>query len=125
VEAFDNLTFRRGLEVSLTRAIEEEIKLRTPLLLAPREEADSVLSGALIAFDESTQVKSETDIVLVNRVTARVRYRWRDRLAGTDIVPQRETSESVRLAGEFVETLHDAVFRELAQRIVQQMEEPW
>ncbi len=125
VEAFDNGTFRRGLEVPLTRAVADEIRLRTPLVLAPREEADSVLSGELVEFSESTQVKTEDDRILLNRVTAEVRFRWRDRLTGRDIVPEQTVQESVRIAESLEETLFGLVFEETAQRIVERMQEPW
>jgi hypothetical protein len=125
VEAFDNETFRRGLEVPLTRAIIEEIKLRTPFTFASREKADSVLSGALVEFTESSYVKSETDRVLINKVTARVRFRWRDRLTGEDIVPGQVVSESARIAEVLEGTLFDLVFEETAQRVVENMQKSW
>ncbi len=125
VEVFDNDTFRRGLEVELTKAVVDEIKLRTPLLLAPRDRADSILSGRLVEFNESTRVKSADDEVLVARMTAKVRFRWRDRLTGVDIVPERTVEESVQIAESLEKTLSELAFRETAQRIVEEMQQPW
>jgi hypothetical protein len=125
VEGFDNQTFRRGLEVPLTRAVVGEIKLRTPLILAPRDRADSILSGELVEFEESTLVKSERDAVLLNRVTATVQFRWQDRLTGADIVRTRVVRESARIAEALEDSVFDRVFEEVAERIVEEMQEPW
>ncbi|MHC4480458.1 MAG: LPS assembly lipoprotein LptE [Planctomycetota bacterium] len=124
IAGFDNRTFRRGLEVPLTRAVTDEIELRTPFLPAPRNQADSILSGELVEFLESSQVKSEDDEVLLDRVTAIVRFRWRDRLTGTDIA-EGTVRESVRISEALEDSLFDQVFREVAQRIVERMQEPW
>lgn len=140
VEFFDNSTFRRDLEPALTRAVVDELKLRTPLLFAPRASADSVLGGELLSVDESTRVKSEDDTVLIRRVSVSVRFFWRDRLTETFIVPPRVVAESVRIApsleqplvsGTFdplvqrAETPFEEVFRQAAQSIVDELEQNW
>jgi hypothetical protein len=125
VEAFDNETFRRGLEVPLSRAVASEIKLRTSLALAPRDEADSVLSGELVDFVQRTRIKSDKDNVLLQRVQAVVRFRWVDRLTGRDIVPPQTVRESARVPVALGESLTDRVFAETARRIVERMEQNW
>ncbi|MFO7959309.1 MAG: LptE family protein [Candidatus Brocadiia bacterium] len=143
VEGFDNETFRRGLEVPLTRAVQDELRLRTPLLFASREEADSVLTGELVAADEESQVKSKRGRILLQRVLVRVRFRWIDRLTGAPIVPEQTVTESVRLPTDVAETgigidgrpvpadlipqeaPFDPAFREVAQLIVERMQHNW
>ncbi len=125
VEFFDNATFRRELEVDLTRAVVAQLKLRTPLAFAPREDADSVLSGELLEFTERTKVKTETDRVLKTQVTAKVRFRWTDRRTGTDLVAQQTVSESVRIVEALEGSVSDLVLREVAESVVEAMEEPW
>ncbi len=143
VAGFDNKTFRRGLEVGLTRAVVDEIKLRTPLLFAPREEADSVLSGELVAASQEASIKSERDRILLENMSVRVRFRWRDRLTGEDIVPEQTVSESTRLPTQLTEAgvgiggpaiaadlvrqeaAFEPVLREVAQRIVEKMQRGW
>lgn len=128
VRVFDNTTYWRGFEVPLTRAIQDEIKLRTPFVLANAADADSVLSGKLVGFDLSTQVKGENDEVLLTRVTATVDFRWEDNLTGAPIVPPQTVRESVR-----VPMLNDPkdpealalIFQEAAQRVVERMQAPW
>jgi len=140
VSFFDNSTFRRGLEVPLTRAVVNEIKLRTPLLIAPREQADSELTGELVDVSERSAVKDEDDRVLLRRVTVRVKFQWRDRLTGQAIVPEQVVVESTRVvpaltsgaaSGKFDVTVqreatpYDAVFQEAAERVVEKMEKAW
>jgi len=140
VAFFDNTTFRRGLEVPLTRAVVNEMKLRTHLLFAPRDEADSLLTGELIEVEERSVVKNEDDRVLRRRVAVKVRFRWTDLLTGEDIVPEQVITESARIVplleglptgGDFDvavqrdATPFDLVFQEAAQRIVERMEKGW
>jgi hypothetical protein len=125
IRVFDNKTFWRGYEVGLTRAVENEIKLRTPLVLGRADSADSILSGELVGLDLNTEVKSKQDQVLITRMNAVVRFQWVDRLTGADIVPPQTVSESVRVAWVTGENAADYLFQEVAQRVVEQMQEPW
>lgn len=135
VEFLGNDTYRRRLEVPLTRYVVGEIKLRTPFLFAPRNEADSVLSGTIVGADVQTPVKDEEDRILLQRATVRVRFRWRDRLTGRDIVPERTVTESARAPlmleeGIFEDSpeqtaIFDLALREAARRIVENMEQSW
>jgi len=143
VQFFDNSTFRRGIEVDLTRAVVNEIKLRTPFVLAPRDRADTVLTGEIVDFDEQAVVKSEENQILLSRARVRVKFRWRDRLTGTDIVPERTVQETVRVGAGTSEaggavllparvqratpdsTAFARLFEKVAQDIVDSMEQSW
>jgi len=135
VQTFGNDTYRRQLEVALTRAVVDEIELRTPLTFAPPDEADSVLSGTIVGADVTTVVKNAKDVVLLQRAHVRVHFRWRDRLTGRDIVPEQDVTESARTAspggGGIFETspeqpaMFDLALREAARRIVENMEQSW
>ena len=54
VAVFDNQTWRRGLEVELTRALVRELTLHTHLRIASKEEADSTLRGELLEFEQDS-----------------------------------------------------------------------
>jgi len=135
VEFFGNDTYRRQLEVSLTRDVVDEIKLRTPLTFAPRQEADSVLSGKIVSADVSTVVKNAKDVVLLQRARVRVHFRWQDRLTGRDIVPEQDVEMTGRTAepggAGIFETapeqpaMFSLALREAARRIVENMEQSW
>jgi len=143
VQFFDNKTFRRELEVEVTKAVVEEIKLRTPFIIAPRDRADSILSGEIVDFRERAQVKSEEDQILLSGATIEVNFRWRDRLTGTDIVPEQKVVASARVAGIAAPTGLEALtpprvqrgtldlapfgrlFQKTAQGVVDNMEKNW
>jgi ABC-type amino acid transport substrate-binding protein len=123
VQGFDNVTWRQGLEVDLTRAIAREITQKTSLRLAARDRADSILSGRLVEFEESAEVRNTEDRILLKEVRLTVEFRWRDRLTGADIVPPRTVSESVRTTP--AEITDGYTFQEVAQRVAQAMESDW
>lgn len=123
VQFMDNRTFRRGLEVDLTRAVADEIKLRTPLLFGSRSNADSVLTGELVDFEEDVAVHDRSGAVLRRGVTLRVRFRWRDRLTGADLVPPAVVEESVRVVRG--ESRSELAVQEAAERIVEKMQAEW
>ena len=125
VPVFDNQTFYRGLETRLTKAVVEEVELHTRLRFAARARADSVLEGELLEYDESVVAKTTMDAILVKKISAKARFRWVDRLTGAPIVRWTEVRESARFAVAIGEPQEERVFRELAQRIVEKMEEPW
>ncbi len=135
VEFLGNETFRRGLEVPLTRAVHEELRLRTPFILAPRSQADSTLTGRIVDADVSTRVKSEKDELLIQRARVRVEFRWVDNLTRRDIVPSQTVAESARVpsvaTGEPFDvsteqsTVFEVALQEAARRIVEKMEQSW
>jgi len=125
VPVFENRTFRRGLEVELTRALVRELTLHTHLRIAPADRADSTLSGELVDFAQETVTKSAQGDILLKRLQATVRFRWRDNLTGRDIVPPQRVveSETVALARAEQPELH--LFRKVAQRLVEKMQREW
>lgn len=135
VKFFDNDTYRRRLEVALTEDIVDEVKLRTPLVFAPRGEADSELSGTIVSADVTTTIKNAKDNVVLQRAQVQVRFRWRDRLTGRDIVPEQVVTESARVpvvseGGVFENSAEQTdifalALREAARRIVENMEQSW
>jgi hypothetical protein len=125
VPVFDNQTFYRGLEVSLTRSVVEEVSLHTRLRFAARLDSDSTLEGELVAYDENPRAKDTEDNILLKSIVATVRFRWVDNLTGREIVPWTTVREPVLRAVAIGEAPEDLVFAEVAQRIVEHMEEHW
>jgi hypothetical protein len=125
IPVFDNQTWYRGLEASLTKALVEEVELHTRLRFAPRGRSDSVLEGGLTDYEEEVVATTTADGILMKRITATVRFRWVDNLTGREIVPWQEVTESALFAVRTGEPQEERVLAELAQRIVEKMEEPW
>ena len=132
VPVFDNKTWYRGLEVQLTRAIVDEVTLHTRLRIAPRDEADTILEGELVSFEQIAAVVSSGQDVQLTRITAAVEFRWVDNLTRREIVQKQTVRETalypLTLAGPPgtpygpPETL---AFRQIAKRIVEKMERNW
>jgi hypothetical protein len=125
VPVFDNHTWYRGIEVELTRAILDEIKQHTNLLIASGADADSTLEGEITDIQLETLTKTEDNVVLLKRITIEVRFRWRDNLTERDILPWQKIVEKTvvpPLPGDSPEALP---FRELARHLVERMEKDW
>ena len=125
VPVFENATFRRGYEKDLTNAVIEELKRFTRLSFAPAGSADSVLTGEIVEVEERVVTKTELDEILEKRISVTVEVRWRDNLTGADLIPARRIREGARVVVALGEDPTARVLRELAQRIVENMQESW
>lgn len=125
VQVFENETWRRGLEVDLTRQLTEEIRLRTPLRIKDEERSDSILTGTLVEFDEDATTQTEDDEILMRTITVTVEFRWVDSLTGRDLVEPVEFTERNTFALARAEPLSQRIFRETAETIVEKMERQW
>jgi len=129
VPIMDNQTFplRRGLEVDLTRELKAELRRRSDLTLrAGPEGADAVLFGTILEFRQGVLVEGADDEVQESGISIRVRIRLirsRDGAVLIDRIIQDHASFS-NLAGETIDTARAEAVREIARRIVPQIE-PW
>ena len=125
VPVFENRTRRRGLEVELTRAVTQELKLHTRLRFASRKRAESILEGELLSFQEHGVTKTRDDEIALITIAARARFRWVDNLTEKDIIPWQVVIENRLYPVTLGESVEEGVFRELAQRIVEKMAKEW
>lgn len=125
VDVFGNDTEYRTLEVELTRRLTEELRQRTSLSIKPKHEADSVLTGSLVDFDQSSQTTTKDDDVLLRRIQVTVEFRWIDNLTGQDLVPPTEFTEQNFFVLSRDEPIAPRVFRDTAETIIEKMERQW
>ena len=125
IPVFNNRTWFRGLEVELTNAVLDEVKLHTRLIIASRQNADSTLEGELLEVKSEALTKTEQDMVVLRGVTVEVRFRWVDNLTGRQIAPWQTVVESTTVGGMPGDPLAERPFAEVAQRIVERMEKDW
>ena len=114
------------MEVDLTARIRNEVVRRTPLKLAPRAEADSVLEAAIIAVVPKTLLRDARDELLVQRVTIQATFTWTDRRSGRALARQRVVSRPTEFNRDLGENFTTAARRSLdyvAERIVEGMQE--
>lgn len=129
VDMFGSKEFRRDLEFQLTEAVKKRIGARTPYRLAPREKADTILSGevleqrqAALAPDfRSRQPREKT-------LTLAVRLQWKDLRNGRLLLDQQVQLQSVDYltqTGETEQFGQERAVDGLAEQIVAKMYEDW
>lgn len=129
VEMFQSKEFRRGIEFQLTEAVRKQIDRATPYKNAPKERADTVLSGEVLEWREATLGHQPlTGQPRQTAGTLAIRYRWQDMRTGKLIVDQPRvvtTMDYVPPIGETAYNARDDAVDRLARKIVAGMETPW
>ncbi|MCI0681123.1 MAG: LPS assembly lipoprotein LptE [Gemmataceae bacterium] len=79
VPIFQNVSFRRGLEFDVTRAVVREIEAKTPYKVVNcREEADTELTGKIINRRKQLVNQNQLGEVRDSEVYLAVELQWRD-----------------------------------------------
>lgn len=129
VEMFQSKEFRRGIEFELTEALRKEIDRTTPYRNAPRERADTLLTGEILEWREQTLGRDFiTNLPRETAATISIRYTWKDLRTGKLLVEQPRfitTVQYVRPAGETAYNAREDATVKAARLIVQSMESPW
>lgn len=129
VEMFQSKEFRRGIEFQLTEAVRKEIDRRTPYRNAPKEKADTIITGEVLEWREATMGRS-FGIALPRETagTLTIRYRWQDMRTGKLLADQPKLSttvEYVRPTGETVYNARDDAAGRMARKVVDGMATSW
>jgi len=125
---FDNRTFRRGLEFSLTEAIKTELLHKSDFRLADRDRADTELTGEIVEVREGVLMEDLNDDIVETSVTVTVDIVWRDLRTGRILLKRQgvtDTAEFIVLRGENIGTATEEAFRDIAERIVDLLEQDW
>jgi len=129
VEMFQSKEFRRGIEFQLSEALRKQIDRATPYKNAPREKADTLLTGEVLEWRESTIGRD----FITNRpretaATLAVRFRWQDMRTGKILVENPTfitTVQYVRPVGETVYNAREDAANKAARKMIQSMETAW
>lgn len=135
VPIFRNETFRRGIELQLTEAVQKQIQLQTPFRLA-KGNADTQLVGRIVSVNKRVPNQTKYDDPRELELSIAVEVTWRDLRSGR-VLAQNQIPVDGRTAHAIVNTsfapeagqslataTQDAV-NQLAQQIVGLMEAPW
>jgi hypothetical protein len=126
---FQSREFRRGIEFQLTEALRKQIDRSTPYRNAPKEKADTILSGEVLEWREGTLGRGFlSDLPRETAGTLVIRYRWQDMRTGKLLVDEPRfvtTVTYVRPVGETVYHARDLAVDQMARRVVETMEAPW
>ncbi len=83
VPVFENITFRRGLEFDLTRAVIREIEAKTPYKVVSGDcAADTELTGRIIALSKNLLNRNQLNEVREAETVLAVEIVWRDLRTG-------------------------------------------
>ncbi len=123
---FDNATFRRGLEIALTRLLDDELRARSPRAPSAPAEADWLLKGTIVRADERIYTEDKDDVVTESSIVIEVEVTLEDRAAEKILCTYtfRERVPFSAFAGR-ISTLAEAeteALREIAERIVYWLE---
>jgi hypothetical protein len=130
LEMFDNRSFRRGIEFSLTDALAKRIEVDTPYkIVSNRDRADSVMSGQIVLAGESI-LTIERDIgrALEKEVVLTAVVNWKDMKTGKLMINSRTVTASASYSdfqGQDFAYASAIAANKLARYIVQLMENPW
>ena len=129
VDMFQSKTWRRGIEFRLTEAVRKRIDMVADYTNAPRNRADTILTGEVVAFNQAafgSDFRTALPRQLVGQLV--VSFRWKDVRSGEIL------AEVPRLVQDtdYVSTVHenesDALLKAvdgLAVLIVDRMETTW
>ena len=118
----------RGFEVSLTRALINEINAKTDLRIVPRDQADTLITGNIADFRQHVLTEDEHDNIRETEVRIFVNMTWTDRRTDRPIRRLRNVGAAEQIKWELGQTLESEtveLFRDLAERLVERMEANW
>lgn len=136
VVTFKNETFRRGIELMLTEAVQKEIQKRSTIRLVKGDEAQTRLTGRIIDFRKNVLGETAFDDGRELQTTMVVEVTWEDLRAGRIITQQtvKLDADTVALAtqsdfapevGHSLATALNTSVLQTARNIVDMMDAPW
>jgi hypothetical protein len=130
VEMFDNRSFRRDVEYTLSDALVKHITAQTPYkIVSDMNRADSVIGGQLVTVNESIlTLEREIGRPLEKEVVLRAVVNWKNLQTGR-LMMNNQTVVATASYSEFLGqdfTYASAVAaNKLARKIVERMENKW
>jgi len=130
LEMFDNRSFRRGVEYTLSDALAKRIETMTPYkIVSSKDRADSVISGQLISIHESSlTMERELARPLEKEVVLTATVNWKNLNTGQLMINSRTVTATASYSDfqnqDFTYASALAA-NKLAQKIVELMETNW
>ncbi|OHB65186.1 MAG: hypothetical protein A2Y76_05055 [Planctomycetes bacterium RBG_13_60_9] len=130
LEMFDNRSFRRGIEFTLTDALAKRIEAQTPYkIVSNRDRADSVMSGQIMAAGESIlSIERELGRALEKEAVLTAVVSWKNMKDGRLMINSQTVTATAGFSdfqGQDFTYASSVAANKLAQNIVQLMENQW
>ena len=129
VPIFRSVSFDRGVEFNLSKALVSQIEANTPYKVMPRERADTILEGEIVqvgvnTLSNNTRAGNPQEQLL----DVRINFTWKDLRSGRILVERRNMEQTATYyptlgEGRFVGTQEAS--ERLALSIVQEMQSDW
>lgn len=129
VPIFKNVTFNRGMEFALSRAVIQKLESTTPYKVASYETADTVLEGEIVSVKTNYLSQDPRSTLPQEKLlTVTVNFLWKDLRNGRILTQRRSFEQSVT----YYPTLGEAQFvgsqdaiEKLATAIVHELQSDW
>lgn len=133
---YNNDGFRRGFELQLTEAVQNQIQVRTPFRLAKDGAADTRLLGRVVSVGKSVTNQNKYDDPRELELSLGVEVIWEDLRSGA-ILAQQTVPVNAQIAqaivntsfapesGQSLATATQTAVDQMARQIVGLMETPW
>lgn len=130
LEMFDNRSFRRGIEFTLSDAVAKRIEVDTPYkIVSSRDRADTVMSGQIVTAGESIlTIERDLGRALEKEVVLTAVVTWKNMKNGKLMINSRTVTAAASYSefqGQDFSYASSVAANKLAQYIVQLMENPW
>ncbi len=129
VPIFTNKSFDQGVEFTLTKALVNQIELRTPYKVVPRDRADTILEGEIVGVKTNTLSQGPANSLPQEQIlTFNVNFTWKNLSTGK-ILTQRRNFEQTAVfyptLGEGMFTGNQQAVEKLAAAITTEMQADW
>lgn len=130
VEMFDNSTFRRSVEYQLTDAVAKRIEAQSPYkIISRRNTAETLLTGQIVSIGEGVLTSErETGRALEKELIVTAVVSWKDLRTGQMLIDKQQISGSANYSqwmNQGFDYAATIAVNDLAQHIVELMENPW
>lgn len=129
VPIFKNLTFNRGMEFSLSRAVIQKLETNTPYKVASYDTADTVLEGEIVSV-KTIYLSQDPRSTLPQEklMTVTINFLWKDLRNGRILTQRRAFDQSVTYyptLGEDQFVGSEDAIEKLATGIVHELQADW
>ena len=135
VPMFESTSFRRGLDLQLTEAVQKQIQQRTPFRVV-NDGGDTRLTGRIIDLRKSVLGETRNDDPRELQVNLALEVVWEDLRAGKVLAQEqipltpgmaalRAQAEFAPEVGQSLATATQQAMNQMARHVVDLMETPW
>lgn len=132
VGMFKSQSFRRDMNIELTKMVQDEIRLRTPyMVVGTIEESDARLEGTITYVDKNVQVENPNNLPRHLLATMQATVTYIDNRSKTSTTKKTQPVVVGEMApfypeiGETASLGFEKAMQKMAKDIVSMMENPW